>query len=214
MKMRLFIFILAIMLLLPISTNAVPITISITGNITSISGSGVPSSIYIGSIFTATYTYDTSTPDSDPETYNGSYKFSSPYGMNITLGGYQFQTAASHIDGFNIGIRNDDSGPPLIGVNDWYTVGCSDFIPSNGIAIDSFRWHLIDPSHTAFSSDALPITAPVLSDWEFNSFYISGFDSSGKYLSLDGTITQAVLVPEPLTISLLIMGLSLCKRRR
>ncbi|MEN6385028.1 MAG: PEP-CTERM sorting domain-containing protein [Phycisphaerales bacterium] len=212
MKIKLMKFVLVVLLFcIADLVQAVPVTIQISGNITSASGSGLPSTIYDGVSFLGTYTYDTSTPDSYSSAYSGYYQHSSPYGINLSLGGYQFQTAANHIGRFDIEIGNDDPGPPLIGPLDYYLVCCNAFIPIDGITINSFTWNLHDTSYTAISSDALPVTAPVLTDWEFNKFYIFGSGNNGDF-SITGTITEAV--PEPLTISLLAIGLILCNRRR
>ncbi|HAL46081.1 MAG TPA: hypothetical protein DCP47_09240, partial [Phycisphaerales bacterium] len=209
MKMRLLNFVFVVLFFcIADLVQAVPVTIQISGIVTSASGYGLPSTIYEGINFSGSYTYDSLTPDSDTASYSGRYKHSSPYGMNISLGGYQFQTATNHIDGFNIGIGNDDPYAPPTGPKDWYSVYCNAFIPSGGITINSFIWNLFDISCNALSSDALSIIAPIIADWDSNTFALSGTDNNGKGLSIHGTVTQAVLVPEPLTISLFAMGLS------
>ena len=59
--------ILLAILLLPVCANAVPITIAISGNITSVGGytQAIPSSIHEGTIFNGTYTYDSLASDSE-----------------------------------------------------------------------------------------------------------------------------------------------------
>jgi len=52
----------------------------------------------------------------------------------------------------------------------------------------------------------------VLTNWDYNFLEIYGFGDLG--LSIDGTVTQAVLVPEPLTGVLMAMGVFLLRRRR
>jgi len=194
--------------------QAVPITIEITGNITSVSGSGLPGTVYIGDIFTGTYTYDSDTLDSAPSAQLGEYQYNSPYGITLSLGGYEFKTAPNHVGQFGMWIGNDDSVPPLgEGVWDYYLVRSYQnvSVPSVGFTILSIRWDLWDSKHTALFSDTLPITAPVLTDWNFNLLEISFV---GYGLSIYGTVTQAVLVPEPLTGVLMITGVLLLRRKQ
>ena len=63
-------------------TQAVPVTIQITGNVTSASGSALPSTIYKDVTFTGTYTYESSTVDSG----GGHHYYDAPYGMTISMG--------------------------------------------------------------------------------------------------------------------------------
>jgi len=199
-------------LLLPVCAQAVPITIAISGNVTSASGSGLPGTIHAGVSFTGTYTYDSNTPDSDTSPIWGVYQHNSPYGISIAIGGYEFKTASNHVGQFKIRITNDD---PVNGPKDYYTVFSDEnvVIPSAGLTIDYIKWGLSDSTYTAFSSDTLPVTAPVLTDWNYNVLDIHGFDSLGHGLYIYGTVTQAV-IPEPLTVSLMMMGILFFKRRR
>jgi hypothetical protein len=62
------------------------------------------------------------------------------------------------------------------GVHDYYTVFSDESIsiPSVGFTINYISWNLWDSTHTALSSDALPVTAPVLTDWNYNVLTIGG----------------------------------------
>ncbi len=188
--------------------KAVPITIQINGNVTSASGSGLPGTIYTGVSFTGTYTYESSTIDSG----EGHYWHSAPYGITLSLGGYEFKTASNHVGQFDMRIANDLS---LNGVKDYYSVRSNEnvSIPSlGGLTIDYIRWDLRDDTHTALSSSVLPVTAPVLTNWDHNVLEIYGFGGGG--LLIDGIVTQTVLIPEPVTIVLMMMGIFFSKRRR
>ncbi|MFA6187056.1 MAG: hypothetical protein WC770_07600 [Phycisphaerae bacterium] len=182
--------------------QAVPITIQISGTITSTSGNGLPSTIHEGVIFTGVYTYDSLTSDLYPSSQRGEYQIND---MSIVISGYEFKVAPKLV------IMDDD---PVNGVKDYYIVytGKDFTVPSAGLTIDYIRWALWDSSHTAFSSDALPITAPVLTKWDHNVLDIYGFDSLGYGLSIQGTITHAT--PEPLTGVLLTMGVFFLRRKR
>ena len=82
------IFVLVTLLFLAPLAKAVPVTIEITGEVTSVEGDvgSVPSTIYAGVSFTGTYTYDSSTSDSDASPYIGEYEHNSPYGISLLLG--------------------------------------------------------------------------------------------------------------------------------
>ncbi|MGA2914832.1 MAG: PEP-CTERM sorting domain-containing protein [Sedimentisphaerales bacterium] len=187
--------------------QASPITIEISGVVTSASGSGLPSTIYKDVNFTGTYTYESSTDDSG----GGHHIHDAPYGITISVGGYEFKTAPNHIGQFDMWIINDD---PVNGLHDYYIVFSDEnvSIPSIGPTIGYIRWDLRDSTYDALSSGNLPATAPVLSDWDYNVLEIYGFGLGG--LTINGTVTQAVLVPEPLTSFLMMAGVLFLRRRR
>jgi len=193
--------------------QAVPITISITGNITDLAGTGrgsVPNTIYAGVGFTGTYTYDSSTPDSDANPQRGKYLHNSPYGISIALGGYEFKTSPNHTNGFEMQIRNDlNIGN---GMYDSYSFSSTENISTlpAGFEIWYITWSIGDSTHTALSSDALPATVPVLTDWNHNTLEIIGVDSLGRTIDIVGTVAT----PEPLTGFLMMGGMLLLRRRR
>ena len=187
--------------------QAIPVTIQISGNVTSANGSALPSTIYKDVTFTGTYTYESSTIDSG----GGHYVHNEPYGITISLGGYEFKTAPNHVGQFDMRIGNDN---PLNGLHDYYTVFSDEnvSVPFIGSTIGYISWTLSDSTHDALSSTALPVIAPELTDWDYNHFEIYGFGSGS--LLIDGTVTQAILVPEPLTGVLMAMGVLFFRRRR
>jgi hypothetical protein len=187
-----------------------PITIQIGGYVTSASGSGLPASIYAGITFSGTYTYNSSTPDSDSDPCVGLYRHDSPYGMSMLVGGYEFKTAPTHTGQFDIEVGNDD---PVNGLRDYYLVRSykNISVPSLDLTVGSVTWTLTDSTYDALSSDGLPVIAPVLTDWDYNHFEIYGFGNT--YLSIEGAVDQVALVPEPLTITLMIIGILLSRSR-
>jgi len=193
---------------------ATPITIQISGKVTSVAGTGresVPDTIYIGVGFTGTYTYDSDTLDSDPSDHNGIYQHNSPYGISIELGGYEFKTAPNHTDGFEMQISNDSSNDIP---RDYYTVFSNENISTlpDGFSIWYISWGLNDSTHNPFSSDILPITVPVLTDWDYNRLEITGVDSLERGIVISGTVTK--VTPEPLTGILMAMGLLFMRRKQ
>ena len=204
------ILVFATLLLSAPLAQAVPITIEITGNVTSLGGytEAIPDSIYEGVAFTGTYTYKSSTIDSS----GGHYVHDAPYGISIVLGGYEFKTAPSHIGQFDMRIADDLEGN---GVWDYYLVRSYENVsgPSVDFIISSIEWNLWDSTHTALSSGDLPATVPVLTNWDHNVFKIHGlYGTNLTGLSIYGTVTQAV--PEPLTGVLMVIGVFFFRRRR
>lgn len=209
------IFVLATFLLSAPLAQAVPITIEISGEVTSVGGDveSVPSTIYAGVTFTGTYTYDSSTQDSDADPQRGVYEHDAPYGISIVLAGYEFKTAPDHIGKFEMQIGDD-----LVsnGVKDFYTVfsGENILVPPADSSIDWagwFRWDLWDTTHSVLSSDALPLTNPYLTDWDHNVLEIYGY-GFGNLSIIKCTVTHAV--PEPSSVVLMILGIFLSRRKR
>jgi|GEM_PF-6432016 len=79
MRRKIAILILGVLLWYGGLAQAVPITIGITGNVTSASGSGLPSTIHDGVSFSGTYTYNSATTDSDTDPQRGVYIHDDPY---------------------------------------------------------------------------------------------------------------------------------------
>ncbi|MFA6426802.1 MAG: hypothetical protein WCW64_11585 [Phycisphaerae bacterium] len=213
MKKKLLKFVFVVLLCCGGLSQAAPITIKITGNVTGVGVTlaSVPDSIHAGVPFTGTYTYDSAAPDSDANPQRGVYQYNSPYGISISLGGYEFKTAPNHVGQFEMRIINDQVDN---GVHDYYTVFSDEnvSIPSVGFEVNYISWNLGDSTHTALSSGDLPVTAPVLTDWDYNVLAISGYDSFGHGIFIKGTVTQAI--PEPLTSLLMMTGVFLLRRRR
>lgn len=200
------IFVFATLLLSAPIAHAVPITIEITGEVTNFSdGTGLLNTIHVGSIFSGTYTYDSSTIDSG----DGHYVHDAPYGIILSLGGYEFKTAPGHVGQFDMRIADDLEGN---GVKDYYSVlSHENALLPTGITVSLIRWDLNDSTHTALSSTVLPTSAPSLAAWDYNYVEIYGGNSQGGFY-LGGTVTQAV--PEPLTGVLMVIGVFFFRRRR
>jgi len=181
--------------------QAAHITVEFEGNVTSISGTGVPESVQVGDTFTGTYTYSSLTTDSDASAYLGMYEHDDPYGVCMSLGEYKLETATNHVGGFRIRINNDD---PQLNIWDFYSVESDEIVsvPSVGFDVDYIYWSLGDITHTALDSDMLPITVPVLADWNYNSFRIVGINNS---FTIRGEVTEAV-IPEPTSLLLFCLG--------
>ena len=194
------IFVLATLLISAPLAQAVPITIEISGEVTSASGSGLPSTIYAGVTFTGTYTYDSATPNTSDFGNIGRYVHNSPYGIEVLIGGFEFMTELNHIGQFEVAITDGGSN------YDWYRIMSNENAPVDGITVESISWELGGPPST-ISSIALPTSAPEITDWTINVLEISG-----PNLFIQGKVTQAV--PEPFTCVLMVMGVLFFRRRR
>lgn len=193
------------------SVQAVPITIEIEGTITSVYGSGLPNEIHSGVSFTGSYTYDSLSLDMNTDPKYGEYIYNSPFGISLDIGGYEFKTVSSHVNKFNIRIINDATAN---GTWDYYSVAShvNDVMPSAGLTVSYINWILGDSAHTVLSSDALPVLAPVLTEWNYNDLSISGSNSLDQGYYIQGIVTQ--VTPEPLTITFLATAGTLILRRR
>jgi hypothetical protein len=200
------IFVLAMLLLSAPLAQAVPITIEISGEVTDGYGSLWGGDIYEGALFTGVYTYDSSTPDTSERSDIGLYVHDSPYGLNVSLGGFEFKTFQNHTGQFNITIT--DNGPNA----DSYTIESNqNDLLSNEATVNTFFWSLHGPD-SMISSTQLPLDAPTVSQWPDNILFIFGTDVLGNGYLIEGTVTQSV--PEPSSVVLMIMGIFLYRRRR
>ena len=165
-----------------------------------------------GDIITGTYTYESTTVDTNPSSSVGMYEHDSyPCGIRLTVGGFVFQTDPDSI-WFVVEIANDHPWfEPDIN-RDNYLVGSYNNLPlSNGTPVSSISWQLDDPAGNALSSTDLPTTAPVLSDWQSEI----GLQLYGDRLyGIAGHVTSAVVIPEPATLLLLGIGAFLLRKRQ
>jgi hypothetical protein len=157
------------------------ITIKIDAQITGVQDTNnlLEGKIKVNDSITGKYTYDSGTPDSNSDPHVGVYKYnSSTYGIKLEAGGFVFETNSSDVD-FGISIADNFS---YYYNWDLFTLESNNNSElSNGLLVIYIGWGLIDTTGNALSSDALPTTAPVLSDWEENILIIMGSSSSYPY---------------------------------
>ena len=147
------------------------ITIKIEGKVYEVNDPNnlLGGAIKVNDIIKGKYTYDSNAIDTDPDPKLGIYwYYSSPCGMEVKIGGLVFKTDLTNVR-FGIGVQNNKISPPYPG--DAMEIGSGNNSNlSNGLTVDVIDWGLYDPSGTALSSDALPTTAPVLSDWNQSTY--------------------------------------------
>ena len=178
--------------------NAELITIQIEGVVDTVDDSGnyLEGQVNPGDIITGWYTYDTDTPDSNPSENVGDYEHSaSQYGVSLTVGGFTFMTDPANVD-FLLEVVNDyPTG------DDFGFISYSNLDLDVGTQVDIIKWHLNDPTGAPLYSDTLPLSAPVLAEWDWNQLRIHG--ERGGYI-IDGHVTFAI--PEPCTLLFLGLG--------
>jgi len=142
--------------------------------------------IKVGDEITGKYTYNSRTPDSEPDPHQGKYEYtSSPFGIELKTGEFVFKTNPNDVK-FRISIGDD-----CFYTGDSYIVFSYNNSPlSNGIIVDSIYWHLNDRDGNALSSDVLPITAPVLSDWPWNELGIAGYKPGSGIFIIYAKVTK------------------------
>jgi hypothetical protein len=193
------------------STFAYTIEIELTGSVTGVDDPGnlLAGAINVDDIMSGIYRYDSETPDTNPVQTAGAYSHkTSPYGMYLTVEGLVFQSDPGNVD-FGIGIQDGTYG------HDTYLLRSYNNLPlPNGVAIEHISWQLDDYAGLALTSDALLLTAPILSEWPGTWAHLKinlGQQSSGLVIV---EVTSARLVPEPATVLLLGLGAIVLLRTR
>jgi len=186
----------------------VTIAIEATVNYVSDSGNYLEGKITNGSIITGSYTYESTTADSSSEDpIVGDYwHYGLPCGASLTVGGFEFKTNPADVQ-FLVEIINDSTSGGLHDTYLWRSY--SDLPLSNGTAVYETSWQLRYSNAAIFSSDALPTTAPVLSQWQTNELRLEG----DRTFLIRAEVTNAALIPEPTTILLFGLGTMFLRKR-
>jgi hypothetical protein len=193
------------------------ITIGLTGLVDSVDDpyNLLEGKINVNDVITGTYTYDTATPDTNPASDIGDYfHYSMPCGVVLNLEDFVFTTDFNNVN-FLMEMVNDYQGQP----RDNYLIrSYKNLFLYNGVDVDHISWQLDDYGGTALSSTALLTMAPVLSDWDYNNLILRGGVGGTppcyeKTFQINGHVTSAYLIPEPVTILLLAAGVLALKRR-
>jgi uncharacterized protein (TIGR03437 family) len=131
----------------PVPTTGSHCTITLSGVVTSVSGSGVPTGIGVGSVYSISAAYDGSQPSSAPPEY-GQWDFPQNSSAQIVIGGQTFPMKDLQVY-LNLGQPSDPSS------SDFYTFTA---YPSGSTGLASASWTFSGPPGTvgrvALPSDA------------------------------------------------------------
>jgi hypothetical protein len=202
---RLFILSLIVpaVLTFSITSHAVPITFSYSGNVNRTEGfsNSVPFKAYLGETMYLTYTFESSAADSN-QSANGDYLGSITM-FEVTVGANTYSA-----DTGNIIIINNDVNP------DQYIVDIPNGLKGpgvGGISVMDFDLIFSDFKHSVFDNDALPTVQPEPSDFSQAAMWLT-FDNLNFFfepefgvIMADGMV-QAAPVPEPGTLLMLAVG--------
>jgi hypothetical protein len=192
------------------------VTIELTGEVTGLDDpvGWINSEVTVGQEISGWYSYDTSTPDSNPLARVGDYyHHSKPYGIELHIGDFVFQTDPADVE-FLLAVGDNF----MYSSWDNYGVGSYNNLPfSDEVYVTLIGWGLQDPSGTALSSALLPATPPDVTQWSaMNWLRIElGGNPDQSSAMIGGRVTSVSIVPEPATVLLLVMGgIALIRKKR
>jgi hypothetical protein len=194
-------------------TQAALIEIAIEAEVTAVSDSGnlLEGNVNVGDTITGSYKYDSEATDTEPSIpYYGSYDFLQfPYGISLEINNVPFKTNPINTD-YHIGVTDNHPG-----AWDVYNMISKNNLPIfSNVAVNSIQWELQDYSEQALTNINLPITAPVLNDWQdYNLLIIAGGIEGEEAFGIGARVTSAVLIPEPATIILFTIGSYYVRKR-
>jgi len=182
------------------------VTISIEAVVDTVEDEGnyLEGQILPGNIITGYYTYESTTPDTNPEdpVLGNYWHYSPPAGVFLTVGGFNFYTDNTNTN-FRIVIRDNTPSDDIYGFES--TVNLP--LP-NGTIVDEIYWSLKDYTASVLSSDLLPTTAPNLNQWDENLLSING--EKGTF-GIGAHVISAV--PEPATLLLFSFGITFLRKK-
>lgn len=199
----------------PDSTEAAPISLTISGTITSIeSNLDTQGAFAPGDTFSFTYTVDSATPDSDPRPWVGIYfQFGMAPRIDVRLGSWLASGVSGGLGG--IWVSNDipPSSPEVAGWDSYLAHSFSDFgrigEPLGQFWFNAFWFQFSDTSGTAFASDVLDqagLDLSLFDRWHSWIGFNTTSDTADVYLTADSISVQTV--PEPSSIGLVALGLA------
>jgi hypothetical protein len=173
------------------SANASTIIFSFSGNVTQVPFDEAFGDIAFGDAIQGSLSFDSSAVDlvpADPAV--GSYSFSSPFGMTLTIGAHNFITSGS----LNIGILNS--------FVDQFTV-----LATSALGDLTLELFLQDNTGSVFTNDHLPSVVPPLTAFGLKDFHLDAITPDGE-VQVDGQIGAPAVqgIPEPRSTVYILAG--------
>jgi hypothetical protein len=168
----------ALLLCSPHAASGQQITFDFTGVITRVDDPLTAGPLAIGQIVSGSYTFDSTAGDQDPSAVVGRYDAVLRLELSVPAASYHVLASAGATPGL-IEVLNDEDG-----VRDRYVVDVAtpgQDVSGAGIAGHTLEYVslvLRDRTTLALSSDALPLTPPVLADFAFGREIFLGFEGS------------------------------------
>lgn len=148
-----------------------------------------------GIVISGKYKYDTDSPDLDPSSEVGRYRFMAPspfelFEMVAEVNGLRFETNPSAFGSYVMSLTNHDPR------GDSYSVASFNNLPlPTGMSVDRISLRLDDPTGAALSSTEVSGSAPVVEDWESASLDIRGGSCCVTQYWIHARVMSMVQVP-------------------
>jgi hypothetical protein len=186
------------------------ITITITANVNHVGDSYsnlFNGKVSVGDPVTGTYTYDTSTTDTNPSNPDvGDYwHYAAPCGITINIGSFIFESDRNNVR-FLLEVLNSPSQQDGYGIQSYNNICTSD----SDIEVGRIGYGIFDSTGNSFSNDALPAT---LFNWDNAVLGIYG-PRDGLYFEIKANVASVTLVPEPATLFLTVLGLIVIRKHK
>ena len=204
-------------ILVATGVGAVPITFIASGSVVDSDVELLGAPVALGTPIRWTYTFESSTDDFDSALdIHGDY-LRQPFQSTFEIGSLALDLPSSIR--FFIAVWLDDQLNPGFFGSSSYRVGTQGFVDAEVIATGQrisfadISLELFDSSATSITSDELPLTPPNLDDFDTQRFRVFVPTAAGN-TSFVASVDSLVLLPEPGTGSLLLLGFALLAAQR